>query len=150
MPISIENRQALFNIDLHRVRRNLKTLLKELHCDDREIGLLLVDDNQIQKLNNDYLNRNFPTNVISFAMTEGEFGNINPQLLGDIVISVETASRDALTGQIDLMDELDFLLIHGLLHLLGYNHEDTSAEKAREMNAREQELFFLLRHYHLD
>ncbi len=83
-------------------------------------------------------------------MTEGEFGNINPKILGDIVISVETASRDASTGQIDLMDELDFLLIHGLLHLLGYNHENTSAEKSREMNARERELFFLLRHYHLD
>jgi probable rRNA maturation factor len=150
MPVSIENRQTQFNIDLNRVRRSMKTLLQELHCGDREIGLLLVDDNQIQKLNNNYLNRNFPTNVISFAMTEGEFGNINPQILGDIVISVETAYRDASTGQIDLMAELDFLLIHGLLHLLGYNHEDTSAEKTREMNAREQELFFLLRHYYLD
>lgn len=150
MPVSIENRQTLFNIDLNRVRRSLKTLLKELHCDDSEIDILLVDDKHILKLNNNYLNRNFPTNVISFAMTEGEFGNINPKILGDIVISVETASRDASTGQIDLMDELDFLLIHGLLHLLGYNHEDTSAEKTSEMNAREQELFFLLRHYHLD
>jgi probable rRNA maturation factor len=150
MPVSIDNRQTLFNIDLKRVRRSVKTLLKELHCGDKEIGLLFVDDNQIRILNNNYLNRNFPTNVISFAMTEGEFGNINSQVLGDIVISVETASRDASTGQIDLMDELDFLLIHGLLHLLGYNHEGTSAEKSREMNTREQELFFLLRHYHID
>jgi probable rRNA maturation factor len=150
MPVSIENRQTLFNVNLNRVRKSLKTLLKELHCGDREIGLLLVDDNQIQTLNNDYLRRNVPTNVISFAMTEGEFGNINPQILGDIVISVETASRDASTGQIDLMDELDFLIIHGLLHLLGYNHENTSAEQTKVMNAREQELFFLLRHYHLD
>jgi probable rRNA maturation factor len=150
MPVSIENRQMLFNIDLNRIRKSLKTLLKELHCSDREIGILFVDDKQIQKLNNDYLNRNCPTNVISFSMTEGEFGNINPQILGDIVISVETASRDASTGQIDLIDELDFLLIHGFLHLLGYNHENASAEKIREMNIREQELFFLLRNYHLD
>jgi probable rRNA maturation factor len=150
MPVSIENRQTLFNIDSNRVRRSLKTIMTELRCSEREIGLLLVDDNQIQKLNNIYLNRNFPTNVISFAMTEGEFGTINPQILGDIVISVEKASRDAAIAQIDLMDELDFLIIHGLLHLLGYNHEDTSAENARMMNAREQELFFLLRHYHLE
>ncbi len=60
MPVSIENRQKLFNIDLNSVRRSLKTLLKELHCGDGEIGLLLVDDNQIRKLNNDYLNRNYP------------------------------------------------------------------------------------------
>ncbi|MHB9098802.1 MAG: rRNA maturation RNase YbeY [Syntrophales bacterium] len=150
MTVSIKNHQTLFNIDLIRVRKSMKILLKELDCSDKEIGLLLVDDNQIQKLNNDYLDRNFPTNVISFSMTEGEFGNINPQILGDIVISVETASRDAANSQIDLPDELDFLIIHGLLHLLGYNHESTSAETSRAMNTREQQLFFLLRHYHLD
>ena len=150
MPVSIRNHQKLFKIDLSRIRKSLKRLLKELNCDDRAIGLLLVDDNEIQKLNNAYLNRNKPTNVLSFAMTEGEFGNINPQILGDIVISVETASRDALISHIDLMDELEFLIIHGLLHLLGYDHENTSAEKAMEMNGRERELFFLLRGYYLD
>ncbi len=150
MAFTIENRQTLFNIDLNRIRKSMKTLQKEMHCGDREIGLLLVDDDQIKEFNLHYLNRNCPTNVISFAMTEGEYGNINPLILGDIIISVETASRDASTGQIELMDELDFLLIHGLLHLLGYNHEGTSAEKTKEMNDREQELFFLLRHYHLD
>jgi probable rRNA maturation factor len=83
-------------------------------------------------------------------MTEGDFGHINPQILGDVVISVETTSRDALTAHIDLMDELEFLLIHGILHLLGYNHENTSAAKVEEMNKRERELFSLLRRYHLD
>lgn len=150
MPVSIENLQTLFDIDRRRIRRSMKILLQELRCSDREICLLFVDDHQIQKFNNDYLNRNFATNVISFSMTEGEFGDINPQILGDIAISVETAYRDASSGRIDLMDELDFLIIHGLLHLLGYNHEGTSAEKSREMKTREQELFFLLRHYHLD
>ncbi len=150
MAFTLKNRQTLIKIDLNRIRQSMKKLQNELHCGDREIGLLLVDDNQIQELNLQYLNRNCPTNVISFAMTEGEFGNINPLILGDIVISVETASRDASAGQIELMDELDFLLIHGLLHLIGYNHEGTSAEKTKEMNDREQELFFLLRHYHLD
>ncbi|EKD22165.1 MAG: hypothetical protein ACD_87C00131G0001 [uncultured bacterium] len=83
-------------------------------------------------------------------MAEGEFGSINPQILGDIVISVETASRDASAGQLDLMDEIEFLLIHGLLHLLGYDHEEAAAKKAAEMKARERELFFFLRHCHLD
>ena len=121
-----------------------------MSCDDRAIGLLLVDDDEIQKLNNAYLNRSKPTNVLSFAMTEGEFGNINPQILGDIVISVQTAYRDSSIYRIDLMDEVEFLIIHGLLHLLGYNHENTSAEKAAEMNGRERELFYLLRGYYLD
>jgi probable rRNA maturation factor len=150
MPISIKNHQKLFKVGLNRIRKSLKRLLRELNFDESAVSLLLIDDNEIQKLNNAYLNRNNPTNVLSFAMTEGEFGNINPQILGDIVISVETASRDALISHIDLMDELEFLIIHGLLHLIGYNHENTTAEKATEMNVRERELFFLLRGYYFD
>jgi probable rRNA maturation factor len=149
MPISIKNQQKLFKIDVSRLRKSLNRLLVELNCDDMAIDLLIVDDEEIQKLNSAYLNRNNPTNVLSFAMAEGEFGNINPQILGDIVISVETASRDALIGHIDLMDELEFLMIHGLLHLLGYNHENTSIERTTEMNDRERELFFLLRGYYI-
>lgn len=150
MPVTIHNHQKLFKIDLRRIRKSLKRLLKELKCDDREIGLLLVDDKEILKLNNAYLNRNKPTNVLSFAMTEGEFGNVNPQILGDIVISVQTAYRDAMLGHIDLMDELEFLVIHGLLHLLGHDHVNTSVEKAEEMTSCERELFYLLRGYYLD
>jgi probable rRNA maturation factor len=149
MSVSIENHQKLFKIDVSRLRKSLKRLLRELDCEDKTIDLLFVDDKEIQNLNNAYLNRNNPTNVLSFGMTEGEFGNINPQILGDIVISVETASRQALISHIDLIDELEFLIIHGLLHLCGYNHENTSVEKAIEMNCRERELFFLLRGYYL-
>jgi probable rRNA maturation factor len=150
MIVSIENNQKFLKVDLTRVRRSLKRLLKELHSEDREISLLLVDDEQIKEINKTYLHRDCSTNVISFSMTEGEFSDINPQILGDIVISVETASRDAISANIDLMDEVEFLIIHGLLHLHRFNHENTSVEKAKEMNTREQELFFLLRHYHID
>ena len=150
MPVTIRNHQRLFKVDLSRIRKSAKRLLKEMDCEDKAIGLLLVDDNEIQKLNNAYLDRNKPTNVLSFAMTEGEFGNVNPQVLGDIVISVQTAYRDALIGHIDLMDEVDFLIIHGLLHLLGHDHENTSVEKAAKMTGCQRELFYLLRGYYLD
>ncbi|OHE24406.1 MAG: rRNA maturation RNase YbeY [Syntrophobacterales bacterium RBG_19FT_COMBO_59_10] len=150
MPVSLENRQKLFPVDVRRIRRSLKRLLKELRCEERDVCVLLVDDNKIREINNRYLNRDRPTNVISFAMAEGEFGGINPQILGDIVISVETASRDASASQLDLMDEIEFLLIHGLLHLLGYDHEEAAVEKAAEMKARERELFFFLRRCPLD
>jgi len=150
MPVSLENRQKLFPIDSGRIRRSLKRLLKELDCEERDVCVLLIDDKKIREINSSCLNRDRPTNVISFSMTEGEFGGINPQILGDIVISVETAFRDASAGRLDLMDELEFLMIHGLLHLLGYDHEEEAAEKAAEMKTRERELFFLLRGYHLD
>lgn len=141
MAILIENRQRRIKIDLRRVRRVLNKILKTLNCEDKEISLLFVDDEGIRDINRRFLNRDHPTNVISFSMWEGEFGDINPHILGDIVISVETALRDA--GKLD--DELDFLMIHGLLHLLGYNHEDTSEDEARRMEDKEKELFLILK-----
>ena len=125
-------------------------LLKELGCKDREISLLLVDDEQIRDINRVYLNRDCPTNVISFSMRQGAFGNIHPEMLGDIVLSVETAARDALIGCLDLMDELDFLLIHGLLHILGYDHKNNDEREAMKMKNLERELFYRLRNYYLD
>jgi probable rRNA maturation factor len=150
MSVSIQNRQKQHTVDLGRVRRSLKWLLKELSVQDREVSLLLVGDDQIREINKNYLQRDRATNVISFAMTEGEFGDIHPEILGDIIISVETAARDAIACGIDFMDEVEFLMIHGLLHLLGYNHENVEIHIAEKMKKFERELFFLRRHYHLD
>ena len=150
MTISIQNRQKMLTVDLGRVRRSLKRILKELGCKDSEVSLLLVDDDQIREINKNYLQRDRPTNVISFAMTEGAFGDVHPEILGDIILSVETAARDAMACDIDFMDEVEFLLIHGLLHLVGYNHENVESREAEKMKKLERELFFLRRHYHLD
>jgi probable rRNA maturation factor len=149
MSISIENRQKKFRPDLRRLRRSLSKLLVNEGCPEGDISLLLLNDEQIREINRTYLQRDRPTNVISFAMQDGEYGTVNPQVLGDVIISVETASRDAAAAGIDLMDELEFLLIHGLLHLLGYEHEETSLQERKRMQSRERELFSLLRHYEL-
>lgn len=150
MSVSIQNRQKRFQVDLGRVRRSLKQLLKELGIENGEVSLLLVDDDQIREINKTYLQRDRSTNVISFAMKEGPFGGLHPTVLGDIVLSVETAARDALAGEVDFMDEVEFLLIHGLLHLLGYNHENVEIGEAKKMKKMERQLFFQRRHYHLD
>jgi probable rRNA maturation factor len=150
MAISIQNRQKLLTVDVGRLRRSLKRLLKELGLTDSDVCLLLVDDDQIREINKNYLQRDRPTNVISFAMAEGAFGDVHPEILGDIILSVETAARDAMTCDIDFMDEVEFLLIHGLLHLLGYDHEKVARNEAEKMEKMERELFFLRRHYHLD
>ena len=144
MSISIENRQNKFKIDRRRLRSSLKRLMRELRCEESELSLLLVDDDQIREYNRTYLKRDRPTNVISFSMREGEFSDINPQLLGDIILSVETAYRDAAAVGIDFMDEVEFLVIHGLLHLLGYEHENVPTEEVRRMKTREKALFSLL------
>lgn len=78
-------------------------------------------------------------------MQEGEGAGIQADLLGDIVISAETAARDAAEAGVPFEHELYFLLLHGILHLLGYDHERGTAADARRMEAREQELFARLR-----
>ena len=112
---------------------------------DGELSLLIVDNHEIQQINRDYLERDRPTNVISFAMQEGEGGGVQPQLLGDVVISAERAAEDARDAGIPFEHELVFLLLHGILHLLGYDHERGTEEQAAEMEAKEREVFALLR-----
>jgi probable rRNA maturation factor len=98
---------------------------------DGELSILIVDDQQIANLNLTYLNRKGPTNVIAFPMREGRFNEITPNLLGDVVISVETAQKEADAAQISLLNRFNQLLIHGILHLLGYDHEQSRAEAER-------------------
>ncbi|OPY19086.1 rRNA maturation RNase YbeY [Syntrophus aciditrophicus] len=150
MAIAIRNQQKKVKIDLRQIRRRVQKLLRLVDCREKEISLLFVDDEEIQEINQRYLGRNYPTNVISFSLSEGEFSSVNPDVLGDIVISVDTASRDAERGNIPVSDELDFLIIHGLLHILGYNHENNNPEETACMQKKEQELFFLLHGYPLD
>ncbi len=78
-----------------------------------------------------YLNKKGPTNVIAFPMREGQFNEITPNLLGDVVISIETAQQEADAARISLQNRFNQLLIHGILHLLGYDHEQTRAEAER-------------------
>ena len=110
---------------------------------DGEISILVVDDPEIEKLNQQYLNRHGPTNVIAFAMREGEFSHVTPNLLGDVVISADTAAREAQDCGISPGRRFDELLIHGILHLFGYNHED-SADEARRMEEKSRELLELI------
>lgn len=116
-------------------------ILSVLGCPEAELSILLVDDPQIREINRDYLQRDKPTNVISFAMREGEQGYLNPALLGDVVISTETAARDAEEAAVPFESELYFLLLHGILHLLGFDHERGTEAEAAIMEAKEREVF---------
>ncbi len=122
-------------------RRALKAL-SALGCDqETELSVFICDDKEITFIHKEYFGIDEPTNVISFAQAEGEFTEVEPQMLGDVVISFETAARDAVEAGHSLDDELIFLLIHGILHLSGYDHEGDRAGEAPVMEAREDELF---------
>jgi probable rRNA maturation factor len=96
-----------------------------------EVALRLTGDPAIRELNRAYRDKDKPTDVLAFAQSEGPAAMLNPSLLGDIVISVPTAERQATRG---LAAELLHLASHGLCHLLGYDHQ-TDREEA-EMNKR--------------
>ncbi|WP_074669585.1 rRNA maturation RNase YbeY [Geoalkalibacter ferrihydriticus] len=145
MRIQIENRQKKQKIAKRPLRKVAQRILNALECPDGELSVLIVDDEQIREFNRDYLGKDRPTNVISFAMQEGEGAGVAPQLLGDVLISAETAARDAAEADQPFESELYFLLLHGMLHLRGYDHERGTADQAREMECREQEIFSVVR-----
>lgn len=105
-----------------------------------ECGLVLVDDRTIAELNRRYRGIAGSTDVLSFPMREGPFGSLSPDLLGDVVISAETADRQSKSARRSLREEAASLLIHGILHLLGYDHRTPS--ERRRMKRLEGQLGF--------
>lgn len=102
---------------------------------DLEVAVRLCDDAAIHELNRAYRRKDKPTDVLAFALREGEGAALHPEILGDVVISVETARRQRKRpGRAGLYDEVVFLASHGLCHLLGYDHRDDAEEAT--MNAR--------------
>jgi probable rRNA maturation factor len=114
-----------------------------LEYPDAELSILIVDDQQIAQLNQEHLNRKGPTNVIAFPMCAGRFSEIAPNLLGDVVISVESACQEGQRAGLSMEERFDQLLIHGILHLLGYDHENTKSE-ARKMEKKAQALLNII------
>jgi len=117
-----------------------KRVLAKLALPDAELSILLVNDLQIQELNRRYLHRNKPTNVLAFPMRKGEFPSLHPYLLGDLVISVETAQRQSNRFGLDEIGMVTLLMVHGILHLVGYEHEGTR-KGAREMTLQQKQIF---------
>lgn len=113
--------------------RRARVMLGFIQMAEHELSILLTDDDQIQMLNKMYRKKNRPTDVLAFAQHEGKRPSPAAQLLGDVVISIPTARRQAMDRGAPLMSELTSLLAHGLLHLAGWDHDTPS--KDRRMRA---------------
>lgn len=105
-----------------------------------ELSLTFTDDLEIAILNEQYRHKEGPTDVLSFSQLEGEDFGAAPMTLGDVIISVDTAERQAEEYGVTLEAELDRLLVHGILHLFGYDHENVPEEEAQEMRRLEEEI----------
>lgn len=112
--------------------------------ENTELSISITGDRAIHRLNKEYLGKDRPTNVISFSLQEGEFSSIAGHALGDVVISADTAAREAAESGETTWKRIVFLLLHGILHLCGYDHERSGEAEARKMVRRERELFLIL------
>lgn len=110
-------------------------MLAALDLADAELSVLLTDDARIQVLNREHRGKDRPTDVLSFPMDEDE-AHGETRVLGDVVISLDTADRQAKGRKRELVFEVRFLLAHGILHLLGHDHATTAQKKKMDAAAR--------------
>lgn len=145
LPIEVLNRQRLYPIDTAHAASLAREVLNRIERQDASLTISFIRDRQMRQLNRDYRGFDKPTDVLSFAYHEGEeFADIaalegETVHLGDVVISVETAARYATELGLSFAREIEFLVIHGTLHLAGYDHETDHGEMNRlEKKLRKQ------------
>ena len=135
MTVDIANRQRAMKVDVEEVRLRADRILAWLEVAESELSVALVSDRGIRSLNKRFRQIDKATDVLSFEAGGVSGGGVDgvPLLLGDVVISVERADSQAVDRRLELgqdgyglLEEITFLLIHGVLHLLGYDHENTA------------------------
>jgi probable rRNA maturation factor len=137
MSVDVVSRAHGRKIALRRVKQTARKILTLLDQGDAELSVALVANEEIKKLNGKYRNKLKTTDVLSFSVNGSPSGRA--RLLGDVVISVEKAEEQANDGGWTLEEEIERLLIHGILHLLGYDHE-RSRKEAEVMRAAEKKI----------
>ena len=135
MEILFRNAQRKFKIDRQSLLRLIENALGDLAPPNREISIILVNDDKIRKLNKEYRAKDKATDVLAFPQDEEALGDKGGRLLGDVVVSVETARRQAREHYLSDEEELILLVVHGALHLLGYDHDRSIKDKKKMQEA---------------
>lgn len=143
MAIVVQNRQRALRIHTAQIKRRLQQVMIYLACDDKELSVVFGTDRLLQELNRTYRHKDHPTNVLAFPQLAVSEGGPTATLLGDVIVSLPTAAREAEALTQPVEARVLYLLIHGLLHLLGYDHEGSAADR-RRMETREQEILTYL------
>ena len=143
MEIQISSQRRIPGLKSRTIKQKLTKVLKDLACHEKELSLLFTDNERIARLNDRYLGRKGPTNVLAFPMSGGPEPGVDSGMLGDVVVSVDTAISESTDLDEPLEHTIDRLIIHGILHLLGYDHEKSEAE-AERMENEEKRLMALI------
>lgn len=117
MKIELINQQRIKRVNLKQLHRYLKKILVFLNIPSQKLSILLCDNALIKKLNKKYFKKTSVTDVIAFPLTD----DLEPDYLGEVVVSVEEAVQVAESLGCEWQDELRLYLIHGILHLVGYD-----------------------------
>lgn len=133
--VSVLNRQRKVAVDVSRLRQVATVVLRQLGLSEREVNVVLLSDRTMGRLNAQYLGRAGPTDVLAFSQREGVVSGPDHRVLGDVAVGVETAVRQAEERGASLAAELDLLVVHGILHLLGYDHVASASERRRMRRA---------------
>jgi len=140
MEILLDNRQSAIAIESSALTKITERLLEGLGCSASTVlSISVVNAEEMAQLNMTYRGKQGPTNVLSFSQHEGEEGSPNRDLLGDVVICADVAAADAQSLGYTNAEMVVYLLIHGVLHLLGHEHD--KPEDAEAMKSRVDELF---------
>ena len=142
--VLIKDSQRLFALDKNRVRKVTEDLLIYLGLENRDLSILFTNNKQIRKINRTYFDRDRPTNVISFSYLDG----FPCEVVGDLIISLERAHQESESSGIPFCERVFSLIIHGLLHVQGFDHE-TGDKEARRMKSREKKLLAYVRAHKL-
>ncbi|MBA4391222.1 MAG: rRNA maturation RNase YbeY [Syntrophus sp. (in: bacteria)] len=135
MAILIKNSQKLLKINIKSIKKITGDLIISLNLQNRDLSILFVDNGKITALNKKLFAKDRPTNVISFSYMDGLPGEV----LGDIIISIEKADEEARSSGTAFYERLFALIVHGLTHIMGYDHEAGGRER-RRMQYREKRL----------
>ncbi len=145
MTVFITKRRATPKLDRRRLQRHAQRLLKKLEMQGHELSLLLTGDEEMRQLNSTWRGKDKTTDVLSFSQQEGEGAQVQPNVLGDVVICLPQAQRQAERRKVGLWDEVIVLLVHGVLHLVGFEHVGVTPAEAGRMARKQRTLVeFLL------
>lgn len=129
--VVVVNRQRRYKVKACAIARFAERVLESLGRQKAEATIVLVGDRAIRRLNREFRGADRPTDVLSFPFGEELEPEGSPLYLGDVIISLETARRQAARRKIPFRRELQNLILHGLLHLCGYDHETDQGEMRR-------------------
>ena len=144
MGVLLRNDHPQINIDFDDINKKIETVMNNLDCLNQEVSILLTADADIRELNQQFRSIDQATDVLSFPQNAEEDPPIPGELiLGDIAVSLDTAQVQAKEHGLTFEEEIILLLIHGILHLLGYDHE-ISEQEEEKMRSKTRELFNLV------